>query len=374
MALSLYAPAHKIKPVMASGRREDENRAAGKNAGNGARTRCEVCERRCLIPDGGTGFCKIRRNEGGKIRLLTYGRFTSCNVDPIEKKPFNHFWPGSSTLSLGSVGCNFRCAGCQNWQIACPEDPLSIPMLELTPQQAVDIAKRAEADGISFTYNEPVIWVEFILDCCELARRDGLYTNMVTNGYMTEKTLNSLNGRLDAVRIDVKGTQECYDSITKGVDAKLIRRNAERACKLGMHLEIITNLIPGLVDREEVLRDIAKWIKRDLGFETPWHLTRFHPARNLTDLPATSLESLERAVDIGRQEGLAYVYLGNYPGHRNESTWCPGCAALLIKRSILGVEELNLAGGKCPKCGWTVPIAGKARLTKGGPFGPLRGC
>ncbi len=347
---------------------------------------CSTCERRCGLAPGATGFCKVRRNVDGEVKLLTYGRLTSCNISPIEIKPFHHFWPGTRHLSLGSAGCNFRCAGCQNWTIACPEDPVGETSIDLPPERAVELAREIGADGISFTYNEPTVWLEYVLDCARLAKDAGLLTNLVTNGYMTAEALDSLSECIDAIRIDVKGTQESYDAITSGVRAELVRRNAERSRKLGLHLEIVTNLVPGVSDGEDVLRDIARWIAAELGPETPWHITRFHPARRLLALAPTSLEAIERGLGMAREEGLVFVYAGNVPGHEAESTWCPECGALLVKRMGRGVSDVRLDDGccpafsrapaepdaSCPECRRRIPMTGEARVTKGGPVGPVR--
>lgn len=333
---------------------------------------CTACRRRCPLGPGATGFCGVRRNSGGRIELLTYGKFTCCNLSPIEIKPFYHFRPGTRHLSLGSVGCNFRCRGCQNWEIACTAELPARGAVELSPEEAVALAKRSGADGISFTYNEPTVWIEYVLDCAGLAKGAGLLTNLVTNGYMTEEALAGLSRCIDAVRIDVKGTQASYDAITAGVKAELVRRNAQAARELGMHLEIVSNLIPGISDGPEVLRDVARWIASGLGPETPWHITRFHPARKLAHLRPTGAEALERGLEAARREGLLFVYLGNVPGHRAESTWCPDCAALLIRRTGRGVEDVRLVDGRCPSCSRSIPITGEATVTKGGPVGPVR--
>lgn len=332
---------------------------------------CRACSRRCAIEPGRTGFCGVRTNAEGSVALATYGKVSGCNLSPIEIKPFFHFWPGSRHLSLGSVGCNFRCAGCQNWETACPAEPQQALTADLPPGRAVRLARQVGAAGISFTYNEPTIWLEYMLDCANAAKEAGLLTSLVTNGYMTEEALEDLSRCIDAIRIDVKGTQASYDIITTDVRAEVVRRNAARCRVTGVHLEIVTNAIPGISDGEDVLRDVARWIASDLGPETPWHITRFHPARKLANLHPTRLETLERGLEIGREEGLLFAYLGNVWAHSAESTACPGCDTIVVKRQGYSVEEVRLDGGTCMTCARAIPVTGDARITEGGPLGAV---
>jgi pyruvate formate lyase activating enzyme len=249
-------------------------------------------------------------------------------------------------------------------------DSYSPAAIDLTPEGAVSLARKVGADGISFTYNEPTIWLEYVRDCAEQAKEVGLLTNLVTNGYMTSSALDSISECMDAIRIDVKGNQEVYDAITSEVHAHVIRRNTERVKKMGIHLEVVTNLIPGLSDKEEIIRDTARWIAHDLNPETPWHLTRFHPARNLGHLPPTSIETLERSHQLAKEAQLRFVYLGNVPGHPAESTWCPDCGELLLRRSGWGIREVRLKNDRCPTCNGHIPLTGRAIPTEGGPAGP----
>lgn len=333
--------------------------------------RCDACERRCVVEPGSTGVCGTRGNRSGRVEYLWSGQHSACNLSPIEIKPFYHFWPGTLHLSLGGWGCNFRCAGCQNAEIACVSRPLGLrPVAALDPAQAVELAREVDADGISFTYNEPTVWLEYVLECAALARAAGLLTDMVTNGYMTEGSLLKISGCMDAMRIDVKGTQKSYDRITREVRAEPVRRNAVNARRMGMHLEIVTNLIPGVSDGPEVLKELAGWIAEQLGPETPWHLTRFHPARKLLHFEPTPVEALEQGLQIARNQGLGFAYLGNVPGHRAESTWCPDCGQLLVERSGWGVTEVRLEKGHCTACGYALPLTGRASATRGGPDRP----
>lgn len=339
---------------------------------------CGACERRCVLESGEKGVCRVRANREGEVGYLWHGQLSACNLSPIEIKPFYHFWPGTRHLSLGGWGCNFRCRGCQNWEIACTGGPAGggrgVPGgrrgRKLSPAGAVELAREVGADGVSFTYNEPTVWLEYMVECAESARRAGLLTDMVTNGYMTGSALKRISGCMDAVRFDVKGTQECYDAITRDIRSDVVLRNSENARAVGMHVEIVTNLIPGISDGTEVIKTLAGWIAERLGPDTPWHLTRFHPARKLMDLPATSVDAMKRSLEIARSAGLLFAYLGNMPGHRAESTWCPGCGRLLVKRTGWGVTEVHLDGRLCPGCGYEMDLTGTASLTNGGPTGP----
>ncbi|MCX5976536.1 MAG: AmmeMemoRadiSam system radical SAM enzyme [Coprothermobacterota bacterium] len=322
--------------------------------------RCAVCPRRCRIEEGQRGFCKARENHGGILYALTYGMVSSLAVDPIEKKPLFHFHPGSRCLSLGSLGCNLRCLHCQNWSIS-QADPLHSGLLEtLSPEDCLRAAQKEGVAGLAWTYNEPTIWLEYTLDCARLAKQAGLYTVSVTNGYITPEALAILAPWLDAYRVDLKGwSQEFWRQIPQIPDPKPIFEAARLARRqYGLHLEAVTNMIPGWNDDETSLRGLARWIARELGDDTPWHLTRFFPSYRLQETPPTPLSSLLRGERIGREEGLRYIYLGNLAG-KGENTLCPSCGTTLIERS--GFSLLRCALGqdhRCPHCGLVIPIVG----------------
>jgi len=317
--------------------------------------RCHICQRRCLIGEGESGWCKTRANEGGSLFSLIYGEVSSFSINPIEKKPVFHFHPGSSWLSLGSVGCNFRCPGCQNWDIAhWKGGPMHTDYL--SPEELVAKAKAAGCLGISFTFNEPTLWLEYTLDAAKLAKAEGLYTNYVTNGFISQEAFARIAPFLDVWRTDIKGFSDLtYRKIGNLEGFGGILKIAGEAKERRMHLEVVTNLIPGYNDSETELRGIASWIKNDLGPDTPWHLTRFHPHLQLSHLPITPLSTLEKAFSIGREEGLWYLYLGNVPGHRNENTYCHRCGHLLIERYVFEVAQNRIVEGRCPKCKTVIP-------------------
>lgn len=331
------------------------------------KVRCEVCQRRCLIAEGERGFCRTRLNRAGKLYSLIYAKVSSVSINPIEKKPVFHFYPGSLWLSMGSLGCNFLCPGCQNWEIAHAEVDLYPELTEeVSPEEAIRMAKSRDCLGISWTFNEPTLWFEYTLEGARLAKKEGLYTNYVTNGYMTEEALDTLGPYLDVFRVDVKGfSKDTYRKIARLKDFLGILSVTERALhKWGMHVEVVTNIIPTFNDSEEELRGIASWIKKSLGEDVPWHVTRFHPYLHLSHLSPTPISRLERARKIGLDEGLHYVYIGNVPGHPGENTYCPRCKRLLIERFVYNITLHDFDDGKCLGCGYSIS----------GRFNPLVSC
>ncbi len=323
-----------------------------------SRVRCNICQRRCEIKPEASGYCYTRFNKEGKLYSFIYSEVSCSMVSPIEKKPLFHFYPGSLWLSLGTLGCNFRCPGCQNWKIAHARLNLNERKVEhITPKESVTLAKRDGCKGISWTYNEPTIWFEYTLDGAKLARENGLLTNYVTNGFITPEALDLLGPYLDAFRVDIKGfSDDFYKKICHVYDFKGILEVTKRAKeKWGLWVEIITNIIPGYNDDEAQLKSIASWIKDDLGEFTPWHLTQFVPHLELSHIPTTPVATLEKAREIGLKENLKYVYLGNVWGHPAENTYCHSCKKLLIKRKGFYISQNHIKDGKCPFCGTTIP-------------------
>lgn len=319
---------------------------------------CNICQKRCLIQDGKLGYCHTRLNDEGKLCTLIYSKVSCSMVSPIEKKPLFHFYPGSQWLSLGTLGCNFRCPGCQNWDIAhAKTDSRKTQTEYITPKVSVDLAKEHNCKGISWTYNEPTIWLEYTLDAAKLAKRKGLLTNYVTNGFITKEALDLIGPYLDAFRVDLKGfSDDFYKKICHVEDFRGILEVTERAKKKwGMWVEIITNIIPGYSDDENQLRGIASWIKSNLGEETPWHVTQFTPHLELSHIPTTPISTLVKAREIGLKEGLQYVYLGNVWGHPAENTHCHNCNKLLIGRKGFYISEYNIQNGRCRFCATAIP-------------------
>ena len=314
--------------------------------------RCGLCPHACRIREGATGVCGVRRNVGGALVALTYGRVSSVAVDPIEKKPVFNFHPGSRVLSLGSVGCTMKCGHCQNWQIsrAGVEDG---GLSDLPPDRIVPLAHEHGCAGVAFTYNEPVIQAEYVRDCGRLAHEAGLFTVMVTNGYITLEGLDYLAPSVDVWRVDVKGmTDAAYRTLCKVPSVEPVLRAAERAKLVhGMHVEVVTNVVPGINDDEAQLRELAGWIVGRLGPDTPWHVTRFFPYLEFAHVPPTPMATLRRAREIGLAAGLHYVYLGNVDEPGSEDTACPGCGRVLVRRDGYAVLETPGEGGTCPGCG-----------------------
>ncbi|MCW3131617.1 MAG: AmmeMemoRadiSam system radical SAM enzyme [Candidatus Methanospirare jalkutatii] len=319
----------------------------------GEKCKCNVCAHKCLIAEGNVGVCGTRKNIGGKLHTLIYGSVSSVHADPVEKKPLYHFHPGSFVLSLGTVSCNFRCKHCQNWSISAFK-PGEVPTTEMTPEEVISQARATHCEGIAFTYNEPTIWFEFTYDTFKAAKRSGLYTVYVTNGYMSEEALNEISPFLDAANVDVKAFSE--DFYRKICNAKLrpVLDTCERMHEKGIHLEVTYLIIPKYNDSDEELRAFARWLVA-LDAETPVHFSRFYPTHLLTEVPPTPVSTLERAASIAKEEGLEFVYLGNVPGHEYENTYCPDCGELLVKRTGYYVK-LRIKKPICSKCGRKINI------------------
>ena len=316
--------------------------------------RCNVCQWRCVIRPQKSGVCQVRQNIDGVLQVLNYSEVSSVAVDPIEKKPLFHFHPTSLVFSVGGWGCNFHCKHCQNWDISC-QTPWESRRgsRQLSPEASVEMTRRQGCEGIAWTYNEPGIWLEYTLDAARLARAEGLYTVYVTNGYSTPEALDTIGPYLDAWRVDVKGfSDEFYRRLAKIPRWRGILDVAERAQgKWGMHIEVVTNIIPTMNDDDEQLEGIATWIRDRLGELTPWHVTRFYPQHELQHIPPTPVSTIERAFDIGRRVGLRFVYVGNLHGHSGENTSCYSCGRVVVKRSGYHTEPVGLDGSRCRHCG-----------------------
>jgi pyruvate formate lyase activating enzyme len=312
-----------------------------------------TCERRCELIPGGLGWCRTRRHQNGKLVTLIYGAVSSLSANPIEKKPFYHFYPGSFALTSGSWSCNFGCPWCQNHHISKTAPDQGRYM---SPEKFVSKALDLGCQGTSVSFNEPSLSLEWSLDVFRLARARGLCGNTyVTNGYMTPEALGSLvDAGLRAMNVDIKGDAEAVRRYCKGIDVEKVWRNCRLARELGVHLEITTLIVPTVNDRDEVLHGIGKRILTELGPDVPWHLSGYYPAYRFT-APPTPTGTLERAWNIGKEVGLQFVYLGNVLGHRLENTYCPDCKALLIERWGLSLVSNRLEAGNCPECGRHIP-------------------
>jgi pyruvate formate lyase activating enzyme len=318
----------------------------------GHRIRCNVCERRCLIVAGGLGWCRARAHRDGRLVTLIYGAVSSLAVNPIEKKPFYHFYPGTDTLTAGSWSCNFACPWCQNWDISKTAPPAIGDYV--SPARFVQMAEAQGCRGTSISFNEPTLSLEWSLDVFRLARDRGLYNTYVTNGYMTAEALGLLiEAGLDAMNVDVKGDAAAVARFCKGVQVEKVWAVCKLARSKGIHMEITTLVIPGVNDADATLRGIAERIVADLGPDVPWHVSAYRPAYRF-HAPPTPVQTLERAWQIGTAAGLGFVYTGNVPGHRHEDTYCPGCGTLLIQRWGFDVRLNAVHHGGCPHCGRAV--------------------
>jgi pyruvate formate lyase activating enzyme len=327
---------------------------------DGDRIKCGLCPHACRIAEGARGACGARGVVDGKLRALTYGLVSSVAVDPIEKKPVFHYCPGSKVLSFGSVGCTMRCGHCQNWQISRPKgDDGSVMVRTMSAQDAVALALSDAVPGIAFTYNEPIIWLEWVLDVGRLAKEHGRYVVMVTNGYVTEAGLDAFAEVTDVWRVDIKAfSDEPFRRLCKVPHPAAVREQAARAKHVhGMHVECVTNVVPTINDSEEELRAIARWIAAELSPDTPWHVTRFVPYLEFADLEPTPIATLERAREIGFEEGLHFVFLGNVDVDGGEDTICPSCGTRVVHRTGYWTRLEHLAGGGgCAVCGTALGI------------------
>jgi pyruvate formate lyase activating enzyme len=330
-----------------------------------SRVKCHICQWRCSISPERLGVCRMYKNIGGALYNMNYALASSVAVDPIEKKPLYHFYPGTLAFSIGSWGCNFHCPGCQNWQISCADiAQAGRGSDEILPQKAIELTRQNGCQGLAWTYNEPTMWFEYTLDSAKLAKKNKQYTVYVTNGYMTAEALDTIGPYLDAWRVDIKGFKgEYYRKVAKITHWEGILDTAERAKNnWGMHVEVITNIVPTQNDDDEQLKGIAGWIKDKLGELTPWHVTRFYPQYQETNLPATPVSTLEHAMEIGKTAGLKFVYIGNVPGHEGENTRCYNCGKLIVERQGYSARILGLQGSRCKFCGvdlnFRVPLEG----------------
>jgi len=327
--------------------------------------RCQACAHGCVIAPGRRGFCGVRENQNGKLYSLVYGKAVAINIDPIEKKPFFHWLPGSYSLSVATVGCNFKCLHCQNYDISQMPRDFNGQIIgeEMSPEEIVKLAIKNNLPSISYTYTEPTIFLEYALETMKLAKKKGLKNNWVTNGYMTKETLKLVSPYLDAANVDLKFFRDDLYQENSGARLQPVLDSLRwikkpPRCGSGQDkiwVEVTTLVIPGYTDQGNQFEEIAKFIKKELGPETPWHISRFYPAYKMLDVPPTPPETIYQAYEIGKKIGLKYVYAGNLPGNQKENTYCPNCGELNIKRIGYEIERLD-KDGKCRKCGESINL------------------
>jgi pyruvate formate lyase activating enzyme len=330
-------------------------------SGEDEKVRCKLCNWRCVIDDGKLGRCCVRKNIGGTLYSLTYDKVCSANPDPIEKKPLFHFQPGSRSFSVATMGCNFRCEFCQNWQIsqAAIEDG-RISGEPIAPEQIVEAAVRSGCKSMAYTYTEPTVFMELCNDCGRLGKERGLtnvfvsnLTNVfVSNGYMTREAIDFGGEWLNGINVDLKAfSEDYYRRLCRARLQPVLDTVNYVAKETNIWLEITTLLVPGENDSDDELKKLAEFIVSEAGSDVPWHISRFHPQYKYLDSVSTSIRSLERAFEIGKSSGLRYVYLGNVPGAKSESTFCYKCGKLLIERIGYQIAANHLRNSCCPDCG-----------------------
>lgn len=317
------------------------------------RVRCNLCAHRCVVAEGRLGVCSVRKNDGGELYTLVYGRCISRGVDPVEKKPLYHFYPGTGAYSIATPGCNFRCQWCQNADIAhMPREWGKIAGSDIQPDEIVSSAYHSGSRSIAYTYTEPTIFFEYAYDIARIAHDKGLANIFVTNGYMTPEMLDYFHPYLDAANVDLKAFREKTYHRLVGAGLSPILDSMKKMKQQGVWLEVTTLVIPDVNDDSSELREAAQFIAAELGEDVPWHLSRFFPSYQMTDRPPTPVLTLQKAYDIGKEAGLQFVYLGNVAGESN--TNCSNCGALLISRQGYWIKENNLHDSTCPSCGSAV--------------------
>ena len=312
---------------------------------------CNLCAHRCTIKPDRRGICGVRENKDGVLYSLVYGTLIAEHIDPIEKKPFFHVYPDSKSYSIATVGCNLNCDFCQNHEIS--QMPRSTRMIngeDILPAEIADQAKKSGSKTIAYTYTEPTIYFELAYDTAKIAIENGLKNVFVTNGFMTAEAIEMMAPYLTAANVDLKSFRDEFYKKRCGAKLTPVLESLRKMKEMGIWVEITTLLIPSLNDSDEELKDIAQFIA-GLGVETPWHISRFHPQFKMLNVPVTPISSLHRAVEIGKQSGLKYVYSGNVPGNDGENTKCFNCGNLLIERYGFKIVSMNLKGNKCSNCG-----------------------
>ena len=320
----------------------------------GGDIQCELCPRQCRVPEGKRGFCRVRENQDGKCYSLVYGNPCAIHLDPIEREPFFHVLPGTKALSIATAGCNFECKFCENWEIALasPDDVYSY---EIPPEVMVKRAKDMRAHSIAYTYAEPVVFYEYMLDTAHSAKEAGLLNVIHTNGFINPDPLRNLCNVLDAAQIDLKGfTDTFYRELCSGELAPVLE-TLKTLKQEKIHMEITNLIIPTKNDEMSGVRDMCLWLKKELGADTPIHFSRFYPLHKLKRLPPTPVSTLEKAREVALSSGLEYVYIGKIPGHEGWHTFCPKCKKIVIQRTGFMISEMHLKEGNCGYCGKPIP-------------------
>jgi len=323
-------------------------------ASDGTTVQCQICPNRCLLEPGDRSVCRSRVNIGGKLYSLAYGDPCSVHVDPIEKKPLNHFYPTSLIFSIATTGCNFRCLNCQNWEIS-QKKPEEVRHIQLFPKDVVEKAKEKNIPSIAYTYSEPISFYEYMYDTAKLARAEGLKNVLVSNGYINRSPLINLCRYLDGANVNLKSFDDSIYRSLNGGTLRPVLNTFKTLHREGVWFEMTTLVVPTYVDKPEMIKRMCGWILKELGPNYPLHFLRFFPRYKLTRLPATPIATLEELREIALQEGVRYVYLGNVPGHLGTQTYCHNCHKIVIGRKGYFITEFNMKDGHCKFCGTPIP-------------------
>jgi pyruvate formate lyase activating enzyme len=318
------------------------------------RVECELCPRVCKVADLERGYCGVRENRGGKYYTLVHSRVCSLNVDPIEKKPLFHYMPGTRAYSIATAGCNIECKFCQNWQIS-QFRPEQIDNIKLTPEEVIRFAKEKKCETIAYTYSEPVVFYEYMYDTARVGKREGVGSVMISNGYIKKEPLIELCKELSAVKIDFKAFTEKFYKETCSGELKPVLDTLLTLKEIGIWFELVVLIVPTLNDTGEEIKDMCSWINDNLGPDVPIHFSRFHPTYKIRNLPPTPVKTLEKARNIAIESGLNFAYTGNVPGHPGESTYCPDCKEVVIKRVGYTIIQYSLNGNACGNCKHPIP-------------------
>lgn len=323
-------------------------------ASDGANVQCQVCPNRCLLTPGDRSICRSKVNIGGKLYSLAYGNPCSVHVDPIEKKPLNHFYPRSMIFSVATTGCNFRCLNCQNWEIS-QVRPEEVRHTELFPRDLVRETKSRKIPSIAYTYSEPITFYEYMVDTAKLAKENGLNNVIVSNGYINSDPLKRLCRYIDGANVNLKSFDDKIYLSLNGGTLRPVLNTFKNLHEQGVWFEMTTLVVPTYVDDPDMIKRMCGWILKELGPDYPLHFLRFYPRYKLTRLPPTPIETLEALRNLALKEGIRYVYLGNVPGHEGCHTYCHNCHKLLIARNGYVIGQLNLIQGRCKYCGTPIP-------------------
>lgn len=316
--------------------------------------KCKLCPRECTVGDRERGYCGVRENRNGVYYTLVHSRVCAAHVDPVEKKPLFHYLPGSLAFSLATAGCNVNCKFCQNWDIS-QARPEQVPAEYTPPKRIAELAAQWRCPSIAYTYSEPVVFSEFVMDAADAGHEAGIRSVVVSNGYIQDEALRATYGKMDAVKIDLKAFSDSYYQKVVTGELKPVLDTLVTLRQMGKWTEIVYLVVPTLNDGDSELRGLARWIKEHLGVDVPLHFTQFHPDYLLKNLPITPVSTLERAREMALAEGLHFVYIGNVPGHPAENTYCPQCRQVLVERTGFEVRKMLIRKGACPYCKHSIP-------------------